>query len=97
MVVRSRVQKGTRWNIRQPDADIVNHLCESGGFTSVVANVLVNRGYFDMDSVERFTHSNLKMLRDPMELAGVSEASERMKRLLFTVIMMLMVLQLHHY
>ena len=51
MVVRSRVQKGTRWNIRQPDPDIVSHLCESGGFTSMISSVLVNRGYFDIDSV----------------------------------------------
>ncbi len=57
--------------------DLVTHLCEAGGFTEPLARVLVNRGYFDMDAVERFANPSLAMLYDPMTLGGVSSAADR--------------------
>lgn len=77
MAEKSRIYKGIRWNVRQPDNEIVNHLQQAGGYEDPVARVLVNRGYFDMDSVNRFIHANLQMLHDPMKLDGMFEASER--------------------
>ena len=72
-----RQYKGMRWHISQPDDKIVEHLQQSGGYSEPVARVLVNRGYFDMDSVERFMEANLQMLHDPMKFDGMSEAAKR--------------------
>ena len=77
MADKSRSYKGIRWNIRNPDAEIVDHLKQAGGFSDPIARVLVNRGYFDMDSVDRFVQANLQMLHDPMKLDGMNEAVER--------------------
>ena len=77
MADKSRQYKGIRWHIRQPDSEIVEHLQQAGGFSEPVARVLVNRGYFDMDSVDRFIQANLQMLHDPMKLDGMIEAAER--------------------
>ena len=77
MADQSRVYKGMRWHVRQPDDKIVEHLQQTGGYSEPVARVLVNRGYFDMDSVERFMEANLQMLHDPMKLDGMIEAAER--------------------
>ncbi len=77
MADESRVYKGMRWHVRQPDDKIVEHLQQAGDYSEPVARVLVNRGYYDMDSVERFIEANLQMLHDPMKLDGMSEAAER--------------------
>ncbi len=77
MAEKSRLFKGIRWNILEPDNNIVKHLQEAGGYAEPLARVLVNRGYFDMDSVERFVQANLQMLHDPMELDGMLAAVER--------------------
>jgi single-stranded-DNA-specific exonuclease len=39
---------------------------------------MVNRGYYDLDSIERFTSASLQMLYDPMQLGGVASAAERL-------------------
>ncbi len=39
---------------------------------------MVNRGYFDMDSVERFLQASLQLLYDPMSLGGVASAAQRL-------------------
>ncbi len=63
--------------MREPDPAIVRHLCEAGQLSEPVARVLVNRGYFELDAVERFCAAALKSLYDPWTLGGVPSASER--------------------
>jgi len=70
-------KENIRWNILNPDEKIVAHLREAGGFSDAVARVLVNRGFFDIDAVEKFIHPALKFLHDPMKLGGVARAAER--------------------
>ncbi len=74
---RQPAHKGTRWNIRHPDEEIVAHIRKTTGASEIVARVLVNRGYFDADSVERFMRARLQMLYDPLRLGGVKAAVYR--------------------
>ncbi|MCX7846622.1 MAG: DHHA1 domain-containing protein [bacterium] len=55
----------------------MRHLCEAGHFAEPVARVLVNRGFFDLDAVERHCTGALKSLYDPLSLGGVGSASAR--------------------
>lgn len=63
--------------MREPDLGIVRHLCEAGGLAEPVARVLVNRGFFDLDAIERHCTAALKSLYDPWTLGGVPSATER--------------------
>ena len=72
-----KTEENIRWNILKPDENIVAHLCDAGGFSDAVSRVLVNRGFFDMDAVEKFIFPSLKFLHDPMKLGGIARASER--------------------
>ena len=72
-----KTEENIRWNLLKPDEKIVAHLCEAGGFSDAVSRVLVNRGFFDMDAVEKFIFPSLKFLHDPMKLGGISRAAER--------------------
>jgi len=72
-----KVNGGSRWLVREPDPSIVRHLRSAGKYAEPVARVLVNRGYFETDSIDRFTTAALKLLHDPMSLGGVSSAADR--------------------
>ena len=72
-----KTEDNIRWNILEPDEEIVAHLSEAGGFSNSISKVLVNRGYYDMDAVEKFIFPALKFLYDPMKLGGIVRASER--------------------
>jgi single-stranded-DNA-specific exonuclease len=72
-----RVSSGTRWRLRQPDEEIVQHLRDASGLPESIVRVLVNRGYYDMDAVERFSVSSLRLLHDPFLLGGVTCGAER--------------------
>jgi len=75
--IQQRIHNGTRWRLREPDPAIVRHLCDAGRLAEPVARVLVNRGFFDLDAVERHCTAALKSLYDPCSLGGVPSAAER--------------------
>jgi len=75
--IKKKTEENIRWNLLKPDEKIVAHLCEAGDFSDSVSRVLVNRGFFDMDAVERFIFPSLKFLHDPMTLGGIARAAER--------------------
>jgi single-stranded-DNA-specific exonuclease len=56
---------------------LLRHLCDAGRYPEPIARFLVNRGYYDIDTIERFSASTLKSLYDPFLLAGVGRACER--------------------
>ena len=66
-----------QWRMRQPDAAAVAHVQRGLQLPEQFARVLVNRGFFDPDEVQRFLDAPLSSLHDPMLLAGLRTAAER--------------------
>jgi len=65
------------WNVRTPDPSAVARLCSGLSVTNVVAGLLVNRGYEQVDDAQTFLNPRLSQLIDPFQIKGMSEAVAR--------------------
>lgn len=68
---------GKRWRIHPHDAARIAQLERSAGIPAVVAQLLICRGVRDADAARAFLDAKLTGLRDPAELPGIQEASDR--------------------
>jgi single-stranded-DNA-specific exonuclease len=78
----SRQQKSKRWVIRDPDNIRAAQLASELGVSTIVASLLIARGYDNKQSANAFLNPSLDQLHDPSLMLGMSAAVER---LLFAV------------
>ncbi len=74
----ARAQK--QWHVLPSDPTATNRLAGQARVSSVVAQLLLNRGVKDASSARRFLDSPLAGLHPPLSLPGVNEAAERVAR-----------------
>ncbi len=70
----------TRWRLKPFDAALTQELSREAGVSSLVAQLLINRGMTRGAQARAFLEAKLSHLHDPSLLPGVSEASERIVR-----------------
>jgi single-stranded-DNA-specific exonuclease len=73
-------KKNKRWNIREPEGIRVAQLATELGVSTIVASLLVARGYGDKESAGTFLKPSLEHLHDPSLMLGMSEAVARLLR-----------------
>ena len=66
-----------RWVIAAADAAVAQRFALELNLPVALASVLVNRGYRDTETVQRFLNPQLRQLRDPFELPDMKAAVER--------------------
>ncbi|MCX5688156.1 MAG: DHH family phosphoesterase [Candidatus Omnitrophica bacterium] len=71
-----------RWNICQPDAALQKYLNENLSVSTIIAQLLINRGMQDIDKIKSFLNNDLSELYNPFLMKGVSEAISRIKKAL---------------
>jgi single-stranded-DNA-specific exonuclease len=67
-----------RWEHEDCDDAAAGELARAAGVDPAVARLLILRGITDADAAGRFLRPSLDHLHDPMRLAGMSEAVERL-------------------
>ncbi len=70
----------TRWRLKPFDAALTHEMSREAGVSSLVAQLLINRGIKSGEEARAFLAAKLSHLHDPSLLPGVSEASERIVR-----------------
>ena len=86
-----------KWVVKRNDPDSIKRLMEQTRVSSVLANLLINRGYTNPQDIEEFLYPDLQHLSSPFELLNMGAAVERSSlmwksstKLLSMVIMMWM-------
>jgi single-stranded-DNA-specific exonuclease len=69
-----------RWEHEACDETAARDLAREAGVEPVVARLLLLRGVTDADAAARFLHPSLDHLHDPMRLAGMGAAVDRLLR-----------------
>jgi len=69
-----------RWEHEACDEAAAGELGRAAGVEPAVARLLILRGVTDADAAGRFLHPSLDHLHDPMRLAGMREAVDRLLR-----------------
>jgi single-stranded-DNA-specific exonuclease len=63
-----------KWNIKSSVTDQARSLSKEMGLSSVLIQLLFNRGYEDKDSIKDFLSPNLRSLKDPFLLKDMTKA-----------------------
>jgi single-stranded-DNA-specific exonuclease len=69
-----------RWVIREHDAQRADALAGALGVSTIVAGLLVARGFDTIDSARRFLHPSHDQLHDPALMLGMQQAVARILR-----------------
>lgn len=75
----TRMQRPKRWTIAEPNPG-AEELAGRLKVSSLVSQILLNRGFNQVQDCQDFLRPSLKCLHDPMQLAGLGAASERIAR-----------------
>jgi single-stranded-DNA-specific exonuclease len=68
---------GPRWELQRCDAAAAERLASALGIAPVVARLLCQRGWGDPEEAQRFLNPSLDHLHDPLSLAGMRDAVDR--------------------
>ena len=66
-----------KWVVKHNDPAAVKRLMEQTHVSSVLANLLINRGYTDPQAIEEFLYPDLHNLSSPFELLNMGAAVEK--------------------
>ncbi len=69
-----------RWSVRRTNREFLSYISKAASISSVTAQVLVNRGLKDIDSIKRFINPSLSDLHDPFGLPDMDSAVARIIR-----------------
>ena len=69
--------EGKKWVVRPQDPKTAGQIAQALNTTSLVGQVLLNRGYGDIEDAAQFLNCQLADLIDPYMLHGMKEAVER--------------------
>ena len=70
----------TRWRFKPFDAAKIEALSHGAGVSSLVAQILINRGILEPNAAKAFLLAKLNDLHDPELLPGAAEAADRITR-----------------
>ena len=70
----------TRWRYKPFEAEKIAAMSHDAGVSSLVAQILLNRGIVNPADAKTFLHARLNDLHDPALLPGAVEAAERITR-----------------
>src|SRR4051812_24531171 len=73
-----------RWSIAEPAHELRTNLAREFGFSPLLAQCLINRGYDTRETVSAFTQPRLKDLSDPFLIPQMDVAVDRLFRALQT-------------
>lgn len=71
------MSSSSRWRLRPHDTVRVRALSHEAGVSTVLAQLLINRGIDEPGRARRFLDARMNTLHDPAELPGAQEAAER--------------------
>ena len=71
-------KKTKKWVVRETDHSRAAELASQLGVSTIVADLLVARGYRDAESASRFLNPSRDQLHDPFLMRGMPEAVERL-------------------
>jgi len=71
-------RQAKRWVIRQPDQIRARELASILGVSTIVASLLLTRGYGELSAAKIFLEPSLDQLHDPRLMLGMSEAVQRL-------------------
>lgn len=71
-----------KWLLHQADPPVVDRLQRELGISPLLARLLANRGLQQPETAHEFLHPSLRGLHDPLRMAGMREALERIERAL---------------
>jgi single-stranded-DNA-specific exonuclease len=69
-----------RWLVKRTNKEFLEHLSKNASISSTLAQILINRGIKDAESVRAFLSPSLDDLHDPFLLNDMDRAVERLKR-----------------
>ncbi|HYW71149.1 MAG TPA: single-stranded-DNA-specific exonuclease RecJ [Pyrinomonadaceae bacterium] len=79
MTAAPSLQKtSTKWIIRERDEPAAAQLASALGVSTLIASLLVARGYDEPEAADRFLNPALDQLHDPSLMLGMSQAVERL-------------------
>lgn len=76
--------KTKRWIVREQDSQRAATLARTLDVSAVVAQLLITRGYADVESARRFLNPAHEQLHDPSLMLGMTEAVSRLLRAINT-------------
>ncbi len=66
------------WLVSRTNSEFLNYLASKASISHILAQVLVNRGIKDVDSIKKFLSPSLEDLHDPFLLTDMDKAVERL-------------------
>src|SRR5260370_20396990 len=79
MIARATAMPSPQWHIPQADLQAARDLAAALRIQPLTARVLLSRGLSDADAARRFLTPSMEHLHDPLLLAGMREAVERLR------------------
>lgn len=74
------MSSSSRWRLKPHDTLKVRALSHEAGISSILAQLLINRGIEEPARARRFLESRMNSLHDPANLPGAAEAADRIVR-----------------
>ncbi|NOZ70230.1 MAG: single-stranded-DNA-specific exonuclease RecJ [Deferribacteres bacterium] len=68
-----------RWLVRRTNPEFLNYLSAKASISPVLAQILVNRGIRDAESIREFLHPSIENLHDPFLMPDMQKAVDRLK------------------
>jgi|Deesub1362A_J573_1020465.scaffolds.fasta_scaffold00171_42 single-stranded-DNA-specific exonuclease len=69
-----------RWLVRRTNREFLEHLSRNASISTTLAQILINRGIKEPETVRSFLSPSIDDLHDPFLLNGMDRAVERIKR-----------------
>ena len=67
------------WQVNRTNPEFLKHISDKASISPVLAQVLVNRGIRDIESIKNFLSPSLEGLHDPFLLPDMDKAVDRLK------------------
>ena len=65
------MMKMSKWIVQQNKPQVQARLMNGLGISSVLANLLINRGYTELDAAREFLNPSLEQLSSPFEMLNM--------------------------
>ena len=75
----SHLSMDSNWLVSRTNPEFLRHLAGRMSISPVIAQVLINRGMKDADSIQNFLYPSLDNLHDPFLMPDMDRAVNRLK------------------
>lgn len=69
----------SRWNVREPNKELIEQLAESMGVAPLIASLLVNRGLDTIENAKEFLYTEDREFHDPFLMEDMDKLVDRVK------------------